>query len=83
MRIVIGTAGCGKSTIAQHLARHQGAASLNKDAMSAEFVGAIVVLAGYDAATVRPTCSTATATCPSSTTRCSTSPGPTSAAVAP
>ena len=46
--IVIGTAGSGKSTIAQHLARQHGAAYLDKDAMSARFVEAALVTAGYD-----------------------------------
>ena len=48
MRIVIGTAGSGKSTIAQRLARQHGAAYLDKDAMSARFVEAALVSAGYD-----------------------------------
>jgi predicted kinase len=46
--IVIGTAGSGKSTIAQRLARQHGAAYLDKDAMSARFVEAALVTAGYD-----------------------------------
>jgi predicted kinase len=48
LRIVIGTAGSGKSTIAQRLARQHGAAYLDKDAMSARFVEAALVAAGYD-----------------------------------
>lgn len=46
--IVIGTAGSGKSTVAQRLARQHGAAYLDKDAMSARFVNAALVAAGYD-----------------------------------
>ena len=46
--IVIGTAGSGKSTIAQRLARQRAAAYLDKDAMSARFVEAALVSAGYD-----------------------------------
>jgi predicted kinase len=45
---VIGTAGSGKSTVAQHLAVQHGAAYLDKDAMSARFVEAALVAAGYD-----------------------------------
>lgn len=48
LRIVIGTEGSGKSTIAQRLARQHGAAYLDKDAMSARFVEAALVSAGYD-----------------------------------
>jgi len=48
LRIVIGTAGSGKSTIAQRLARQHGAAYLDKDTMSARFVEAALVSAGYD-----------------------------------
>jgi predicted kinase len=48
LHIVIGTAGSGKSTIAQRLARQHGAAYLDKDAMSARFVEAALVSAGYD-----------------------------------
>ena len=48
LRIVIGTAGSGKSTIAQSLAREHAAAYLDKDAMSARFVEAALVAAGYD-----------------------------------
>jgi predicted kinase len=48
LRIVIGTAGSGKSTIAQRLARQHGAVYLDKDAMSARFVEAALVSAGYD-----------------------------------
>lgn len=46
--IVIGTAGSGKSTIAQGLAREHAAAYLDKDAMSARFVEAALAAAGYD-----------------------------------
>ena len=46
--IVIGTAGSGKSTIAQRLARQYGAAYLDKDALSSRFVEAALVAAGYD-----------------------------------
>lgn len=45
---VIGTAGSGKSTVAQRLAVTHGAAYLDKDAMSARFVEAALVAAGYD-----------------------------------
>src|SRR4051794_31016415 len=48
LRIVIGTAGSGKSTIAQRLARQYAAAYLDKDAMSARFVEAALLAAGYD-----------------------------------
>jgi AAA domain len=48
LRIVIGTAGSGKSTIAQRLACEYGAAYLDKDAMSARFVEAALLAAGYD-----------------------------------
>ena len=48
LRIVIGTAGSGKSTIAQRLAREYAAAYLDKDAMSARFVEAALLAAGYD-----------------------------------
>ena len=48
LRIVIGTAGSGKSTIAKRLARQHAAAYLDKDAMSARFVDAALVSAGYD-----------------------------------
>jgi predicted kinase len=48
LRIVIGTAGSGKSTIAQRLARHHGAVYLDKDAMSARFVEAALRAAGHD-----------------------------------
>ena len=48
LRIVIGTAGSGKSTIAQRLAREHAAAYLDKDAMSARFVEAALLAAGYD-----------------------------------
>ena len=48
LRIVIGTAGSGKSTIARRLARQYAAAYLDKDAMSARFVEAALIAAGYD-----------------------------------
>ncbi|MFT4227240.1 AAA family ATPase [Micropruina sp.] len=48
LQIVIGTAGSGKSTIAQRLARQHGAAYLDKDAMSSRFVEAALASAGYD-----------------------------------
>jgi predicted kinase len=48
LRIVIGTAGSGKSTIAQRLAREYAAAYLDKDAMSARFVEAALRAAGHD-----------------------------------
>jgi len=48
VRIVIGTAGSGKSTIARRLAQEYGAAYLDKDAMSARFVEAALVAAGHD-----------------------------------
>ncbi len=48
LHIVIGTAGSGKSTIAQRLAQQHSAAYLDKDAMSARFVEAALVSAGYD-----------------------------------
>ena len=48
LRIVIGTAGSGKSTIAQRLARQYAAAYLDKDAMSSRFVAAALLAAGYD-----------------------------------
>src|SRR6478735_1370181 len=48
LRIVIGTAGSGKSTIAQRLAREHHAAYLDKDAMSSRFVEAALAAAGYD-----------------------------------
>jgi predicted kinase len=48
LRIVIGTAGSGKSTVAQRLAAENGAAYLDKDAMSSRFVEAALVSAGYD-----------------------------------
>lgn len=49
LRIVIGTAGSGKSTIAQRLAYRHGATYLDKDAMSARFVEAALTAAGYRA----------------------------------
>jgi predicted kinase len=48
LRIVIGTAGSGKSTVAQRLAHEYGAAYLDKDAMSSRFVEAALAAAGYD-----------------------------------
>lgn len=48
LHIVIGTAGSGKSTIAQRLAREFGAAYLDKDAMSARFVEAALLGAGCE-----------------------------------
>ena len=48
LRIIIGTAGSGKSTIARRLARTYAAAYLDKDAMSARFVEAALLAAGYD-----------------------------------
>jgi predicted kinase len=48
LRIVIGTAGSGKSTISQRLARQHRAAYLDNDAKSARFVEAALVSAGYD-----------------------------------
>lgn len=48
LRIVIGTAGSGKSTVARRLAREHDAAYLDKDAMSSRFVEAALVTAGYD-----------------------------------
>ena len=48
VHIVVGTAGSGKSTIAQRMAREQDAAYLDKDAMSSRFVEAALTAAGYD-----------------------------------
>jgi predicted kinase len=48
LRIVLGTAGSGKSTVAQRLAREHAATYLDKDAMSARFVEAALLAAGYD-----------------------------------
>ena len=48
LRIVTGTAGSGKSTIARRLARQHAAAYLDKDAMSARFVEAALLAAGYN-----------------------------------
>ncbi|WP_336159823.1 AAA family ATPase [Amycolatopsis sp. VC5-11] len=48
LHIVVGTAGSGKTTVAQRLARQHGAAYLDKDTMSARFVEAALVSAGYD-----------------------------------
>jgi predicted kinase len=45
---VIGTAGSGKSTVAQRLAVAHEAAYLDKDAMSARFVEAALTAAGFD-----------------------------------
>jgi predicted kinase len=48
LRIVIGTAGSGKSTVAKRLAREHVAAYLDKDSMSARFVEAALLAAGYN-----------------------------------
>jgi predicted kinase len=45
---VIGTAGSGKSTIARRLAVQHAAAYVDKDTMSARFVEAALLAAGYD-----------------------------------
>ncbi len=66
LRIIIGTAGSGKSTIARRLARPYAAAYLDKDAMSARFVEAALLAAGYDPGDRE---SNANASCPWSTTR--------------
>jgi predicted kinase len=47
LRVVIGTAGSGKTTVAQRLAREHAATYLDKDAMSARFVDAALMAAGY------------------------------------
>ncbi len=78
LRIVIGTAGSGNTTIAQRLARQHGAAYLNKDAMSARFVEAALLAAGYDPGDRESNAFYGGRGVPSSTTRSSTSPGPTS-----
>ena len=49
LRVVIGTAGSGKSTIAQRIAREHAAAYLDKDAMSSRFVEAALLAAGHNA----------------------------------
>ena len=82
LRIVIGTAGSGKSTIAQRLAREHDAAYLDKDAMSARFVEAALVAAGYDPGDRESNAFYRSASCPWNTTRSSMSPGPTSASAA-
>jgi predicted kinase len=45
--VVVGTAGSGKSTVAQRLAQEHGAAYLDKDTLSARFVEAALSAAGY------------------------------------
>ena len=82
LRIVIGTAGSGKSTIAQRLAREHDAAYLDKDAMSARFVEAALGRPATTPATASRTRSTSNASCPWNTTRSSMSPGPTCASAA-
>ena len=47
LRVVIGTAGSGKSTVAQRLAHEHGAAYLDKDTLGARFVGAALSAAGH------------------------------------
>lgn len=47
LRVVIGTAGSGKSTVAQRLAHEHGAAYLDKDTLGARFVEAALSAAGY------------------------------------
>ena len=47
LSVVIGTAGAGKSTVAQRLAQESGAAYLDKDALGARFVEAALSAAGY------------------------------------
>ena len=46
LRVVIGAAGSGKSTVAQRLAHEHAAAYLDKDSMSARFVEAALMAAG-------------------------------------
>jgi predicted kinase len=48
LKIVIGAAGSGKSTIARKLARDHGAAYLDKDTMGGRFVEAALLAAGHD-----------------------------------
>jgi predicted kinase len=48
LRIVIGTAGSGKSTVAQRLAEEHGAAYLDKDTLGARFVDAALLAGGYE-----------------------------------
>ena len=79
LRIVIGTAGSGKSTIARRLARQYAAAYLDKDAMSARFVEAALLAAGYDPGDRESNAFYRERISPSSTTRSLTSLGPTSA----
>jgi predicted kinase len=45
--VVIGTAGSGKSTVAQRLAQEHGAAYLDKDTLGARFVDAALSAAGH------------------------------------
>jgi predicted kinase len=47
LRVVIGTAGSGKSTVAQRLAQEHGAAYLDKDTLGARFVEAALSAAGH------------------------------------
>ena len=47
LRVVIGTAGSGKSTVAQRLARELGAAYLDKDTLAGRFVEAALSVAGH------------------------------------
>lgn len=47
LRVVIGTAGSGKSTVAQRLAQEHGAAYLDKDTLGARFVEAALTGAGH------------------------------------
>jgi predicted kinase len=47
LRVVIGTAGSGKSTVAQRLAQEHSAAYLDKDTLGARFVEAALSAAGY------------------------------------
>ena len=47
LSVVIGTAGAGKSTVAQRLAQENGAAYLDKDTLGARFVEAALSAAGY------------------------------------
>ncbi|WP_270889209.1 AAA family ATPase [Pedococcus sp. 5OH_020] len=48
LRVVIGTAGSGKSTVAQRLAKEHGAAYLDKDTLGARFVEAALSTAGHE-----------------------------------
>lgn len=47
LRVVIGTAGSGKSTVAQRLAQETGAAYLDKDTLGARFVEAALSAGGH------------------------------------